>query len=130
MAFAKKQAPAPRISAERLAAIAGGGVGAVEAVEDAVASEPRRMVAPDLSRIRPRGIEETPDQRKKRLTVKTINFTATIIARFAIMAGLGLFIWSGYEMTATIHRGAACGIVLIFADLGRVIIKAMEPGTK
>lgn len=131
MAFTKKQqAVAMQASANRIAAIAGGGVAVEDVVVEGAAPGPRQVLHVDMSRIRPRGVEETPVQRKKRLMAKAINFTATIFARLAIIAGLGLYIWSGYEMTGNIHRGSAVGITLIFADLGRVILKAMEPGTK
>lgn len=126
--MAKKQ-QAPRASAGRLAAIAGGGA-ALEPAPQNAGPAVRTVLEPDLSRIRPRGIEETPEQRKRRLTAKTLNFTATIVARLVIMAGLGLFLWNGYEMTGAIQRGPAVGAFLVFADLGRVILKAMEPGTK
>lgn len=126
--MAKKQ-QAPRASADRLAAIAGG-VADMEPARQSAGPAVRMVHQPDLSRIRPRGIEETPAQRKKRLTAKTINFTATILARLVIMAGLGLYLWNGYEMTGAIQRGPAIGMFVLFADLGRVILKAMEPGTK
>lgn len=125
----RKQQTAPRISADRLAAIAGGVAGAEPAIETA-APAPRVLLEPDLSRIRPRGVDETPEQRRKRLAAKTVNFTFTIAARLVIMAALGLLIWNNYEMTGAFQRGPVIGVFLIFADLGRVIMKAMEPGTK
>lgn len=126
--MAKKQ-QAPRASTDRLAAIAGG-VSALEPVAQDAGPAVRMVLEPDLSRIRPRGIEETPIQRKQRLAAKTINFTITIIARLVIMAGFGFLIWNTYEMTGNIERGPAIGVFVVFADLGRVIVKAMEPGTK
>ncbi|MCK5747222.1 MAG: hypothetical protein KAH44_13455 [Oricola sp.] len=127
--MARKQQTAPRISGDRLAAIAGG-VTASEALVERAAPAPRVVLEPDLSRIRPRGVEETPEQRKKRLAAKTINFTFTIAARLIIIAALGLLIWNNYEMTGAIQRGPAMGIFAILVDLGRVMMKAMEPGTK
>lgn len=126
--MAKKQPP-PRASTDRLAAIAGGAA-AIEPAPQSTGPAVRMVLEPDLSRIRPRGVDETPIQRKQRLAAKTINFTATILARLVIMAALGLFIWNGYEMTGAIQRGPAIGMFAMFADLGRVILKAMEPGTK
>ncbi len=131
MAFArKKDNGMPRVSADRLAAIAGGVPLADEPAAQSAGPPARTMLEPDLSRIRPRGVIETPEQRKKRMTAKVINFTFTIFARLVIMAALGMFMWSGYEITGTIQRGPALGMIALFADLGRVLLKAMEPGTK
>ncbi|WP_375202267.1 hypothetical protein [Hyphococcus sp.] len=133
MAFAKKQ-EAPRISADRLASVAGGG-GAM-ASEAAVAtpeSAPRVRVElqPDLSRMRPRGLAmETPEERKKRLAAKTINFTATFFARIVIMGVVAYLMYEVYQGTGAIHRGYAMGMFAMVADFGRVLMKAMEPGTK
>ncbi|PQA89644.1 hypothetical protein [Hyphococcus luteus] len=130
MAFArKKDDAAPRVSAARLAAIAGGAPAEEPVAQSAAPARPATL-EPDLSRIRPRGVNETPEQRKKRLGAKTINFTATILARVIIMGALALFMWDGYEITGAIQRGPAIAMVAMVADLGRVILKAMEPGTK
>ena len=130
MAFAKKQQAAPQISAARLATIAGGGVAVAE--EPSAAQEPlmRRELQPDLSRIRPRGTLETPEQRKKRMAAKTINFTMTFLARIIIMGAVGFLIHESWQGTGVIHRGYAMAMFAMVADFGRVTIKAMEPGTK
>ncbi|MEO1136690.1 MAG: hypothetical protein AAFW68_08780 [Pseudomonadota bacterium] len=129
MGFARKKQEAPRISADRLASVAGG---AYEIEEDVEAAAPRTHVSlePDLSRIRPRCVDETPEAHKKRLAAKTINFTTTILARLAIMGALGNFLWETYQLTGNFHRGAVIGVFVLLVDLGRVIMKAMEPGTK
>ncbi|MEM8935385.1 MAG: hypothetical protein AAGC77_03160 [Pseudomonadota bacterium] len=126
---------APRISADRLASLAGGGAGApvVEVMDASVAApvRPRRSaVEPDLSRIRPRGVDETPAQRKKRLAAKTINFGATITARIIILFAAGLYFWDAYQYSGQVSRGLAMGMFLMTADLGRVLLKAAEPGSK
>jgi len=131
MAFAKKQ-EAPRISADRLANIAGGGV-AIAAPAAAPESAPRMRVElqPDLSRMRPRGVAmETPEKRKKRLAAKTINFTATFFARIVIIGAVGYLMYEIYQGSGAIHRGYAMGMFVMIADFGRVLLKAMEPGTK
>ncbi|GJL92426.1 hypothetical protein [Hyphococcus sp.] len=130
MAAAKKQTEALRVSIDRLAAIAGGG--GVEMAVTAESDAPRRRVElkPDLSRIRPRGINETPEQKARRLTAKKINFTMTFLARLAIMGAVAYLMKEVYEGTGSIHRGYAMGMFVMVADFGRVILKAMEPGTK
>ena len=127
MAFGGKK-PAMAMNADRLAAVAG-----VSAAPAASASEtPKRRVSvePDLSRIRKCSIDETPEERKKRLAAKTVNFSATIIARLVIIGAAGLFAWSEFQNTGKFHRGVALGIFAMTADLGRVILKALEPGSK
>ncbi|WDI30037.1 hypothetical protein PUV54_08705 [Hyphococcus flavus] len=120
-----------RISSDRLAGIAGG-VGAAPAADAGASSGPayRRVIEPDLSRMRPRSVDECEEARKRRLAAKTVNFTATIIARLVIMAALGKFGFDLYQMTGTVHRGVALGMFAMLADLGRVMLKAMTPGTK
>lgn len=133
MGFGNKKA-APQVGIDRLAAVAGGGAAAATAAPAAAgaASEPvkRVSVEPDVSRIRKRQIEETPEDRKKRLAAKAVNFSATILARIAILAAAGLYMWKEYEFTGKVHRGVALGAFAMTADLGRVILKAMEPGSK
>lgn len=129
MAFGNQSKRAPQIGADRLASVAGLAPAAA-AVDGTVAPAVRQVLEPDLSRIRPRGIEETPDERKRRLTAKTVNFTFTIIARLVIMGALGQFGYEAYQATGMVHRGVAAGLFAIAADLGRVILKAMTPGTK
>ncbi len=130
MGFAKKQEP-PRISADRLASIAGGRAAMAAAVTPAeTAPRIRGELQPDLSRIRPRGAIETPEERKRRLAAKTVNFTMTFIARIAIMIAVGYLIYDSWLGTGAIHRGYATGMFLMVADFGRVVLKAMEPGTK
>ncbi len=134
MAFGGKKAEAIAIGADRLAAVAGSGpaTAVADAPSSPAASAPARRVelTPDPSRIRPRQIEETPEARKRRLAAKTVNFSATIIARLVIIAGAGLWGWEQYEYTGQLHRGLAVGLLVMFGDLGRVVLKAMEPGTK
>lgn len=133
MAFGgKKNEAALRISADRLASVAGGG-GSAAAVEDGPAfSGPSRRVSlePDLSRIKPRGVDETPEERQRRLAAKTVNFTATFLARLILMAALAKYGYDAYQMTGVVHRGVAVGMFAMVADFGRVALKAMEPGTK
>lgn len=132
MAFGNKQnQAAPRISADRLASVAGG-VSAAPVQEAAMSFAAARPapVEPDLSRMRPRGIDETPEAHKKRLAAKTVNFTATIMARLLIMGALAKFGYEAYQLTGTFHRGVALGLFAMTADFGRVLLKAMEPGTK
>jgi len=128
MAFAKRKDSGPRVSPDRLSALAGGAAAPADAQAAPIVAP--AMLEPDLKRIRPRAIDNSPEQRKRRLTAKAINFTATIIARLVILAGLGLFAWSGYEITGTIERGPAIALFVIGADLCRVILKAMVPGSK
>ncbi len=133
MAFGAKQQPAFQVSAARLAAVSGGGA-ATAAMPSASVSEatPQRRVSvePDVSRIRKNMIDETPQQRKKRLAAKTVNFGATMIARIVILAGVGLYAWKTYQFSGEIHRGVALGLFVIAADFGRVCLKAMTPGSK
>ena len=130
MALAKKQAAAPRVSGDRLAALAGGG--ASIAVSEVAGGAPRQRMElqPDLSRMRPRGVMETPEQRKRRLTAKKINFTMTFLARTVIIVAVAYLMKEAYDGTGAIHRGYATGMFLMVADFGRCILKAMEPGTK
>lgn len=133
MARSGKQQAALRVSADRLASVvSGASYTSAAAAADAAAAAPKQRLThePDLSRMRPRGIEETPDQRKRRLAAKTVNFTATILARLLIIAALGLYAYDIHESSGAIHRGAAAGIVAMLLDFGRVLMKAMQPGTK
>jgi len=130
MAAARKQAANTRIGVDRLAAIAGGGAMNAAAAVESAAPRARVTVEPDLSRIRPRGINETPEQRARRLTAKKINFTMTFLARLIIMGAVAYLMKEVYDGTGSIHRGYATGMFLMVADFGRVILKAMEPGTK
>lgn len=126
MGFGGKK-PAMAMNADRLAAVAG----AAPVVEAGEAAPRRRVsVEPDLSRIRKCSIDETPEERKKRLAAKTVNFSATIIARIVIIGAAGLFAWSEFQSTGKIHRGVALGMFAMTADLGRVLLKALEPGSK
>ena len=130
MGFGAKQAVA-RVSENRLSAVAG--VGAVESFSSgssSVGAARRVSVEPDLSKIRKCRIEETPEERKKRLAAKTVNFGATIIARLVIIAALGVYAWGEYQASGRIHRGVLFGLVAMGGDLGRVLLKMMEPGSK
>ena len=73
---------------------------------------------------------ESPEARKKRLAAKTINFTATFFARIMIIGVVGYLMYDIYQGSGTIHRGYAMGMFAMIADFGRVLLKAMEPGTK
>lgn len=109
--------------------VSGGGAAAAEPA--AVSSRPaRNLLEPDLSRIRPRGIDETEEQRRRRLAAKTVNFSMSFLARTVILAALAMFAFSLYERTGSVHRGIGALMFVIFADFGRAILKAMEPGTK
>lgn len=133
MAFGAKKAAAG-VSSSRLAAVAG--IPVEHTFSESRSSEPaqakphRGEIQPDMSRMRPRGIEETPEARKRRLAAKTINFSATIIARIVILGAAAFFLWNEYQFGGEIHRGVAVGVFAMVADLGRVILKASEPGTK
>lgn len=129
MGFGKKSA-AMQINTDRLAAVAGLSQAAPAAA--GVSDAPRRRVSvePDMSRMRKNSIDETPEQRKKRLAAKTVNFGATIIARIVIIAAAGFYAWGEFESTGKIHRGVAIGVFAMTADLGRVLLKALEPGSK
>lgn len=136
MAFGNKQT-AGQISADRLAAVAGGGgaIASTYSEPSAAASSnatPRRRVSlePDLSRIRKSSIDETPEARKKRLAAKTMNFGATILARLILMGAAGYYLWDVYQFSGQVPRGVALGLFAMVGDFGRVLIKAMEPGTK
>jgi hypothetical protein len=134
MGFGNKKEPPVSASMDRLAAVAGGAPAAAPAVAGEGQSGPkpqrRKELQIDVTRIRPRQIEETAEQRKRRLAAKTVNFTATIIARVVIIVGAGIYGWDIYESTGQVHRGVAIGIIVMIGDLGRVVMKASEPGTK
>ena len=133
----KKQETAPRIDAGRLAALAGKkGEGAAPAspsgAPPASDEPPRRRVSvePDLSRINKNRLIETAEQRKKRLAAKSVNFSASFIARTAI---IGAALWYGYglyQSTGDIDRMVAVGVLVMAVDFGRVLLKAMEPGSR
>ena len=127
MGFGNKK-PAMAVNSNRLASVAGAPTAATFSSEQS--SERYACPEPDLSRIRPRQIEETAAVRKRRLAAKTVNFTTTIIARLVILAGAGVFLWSEYQYGGQVHRGVVVGVFAMFGDLGRVILKAMTPGTK
>ena len=132
MGFGKKSAAAMQINTDRLAAVAGLPTTAAATAGAGASEAPRRRVSvePDMSRIRKCSLDETPEERKKRLAAKTVNFTATILARLVIIAAAGLYAWTEFESTGKIHRGVAIGIFAMTADLGRVMLKALEPGSK
>lgn len=132
MGFGNKK-PAMAISSSRLASVAG-----APAASAASSSPQIKRIAcpePDLSRIRPRRIQETPEERKRRLAAKTVNFTVTIIARIVILIAAGLFLWTDYLNSvqygwSRFHYFAFLGMMTMVGDLGRVIIKASTHGTK
>lgn len=136
----KKQETAPRIDAGRLAALAGKRIEGVGPSSATMASgeaptpdePPRRRVSvePDLSRINKNRLIETPEQRKKRLAAKSVNFSASFLARIAI---IGAALWYGYglyQSTGDIDRLVAIGVLVMALDFGRVLLKAMEPGSR
>ena len=130
MGFGKKQ-EAVRISGDRLASVAGVAVSAPAAVGgDPIQQVKRASVEPDLSRIRKNRIEETPEERKKRLAAKTVNFGATFMARAIIIGVAGYYGYEAYQATNVFPRGIALGIFAMLADFGRVLMKCMEPGSK
>ena len=133
----KKQETAPRIDAGRLAALAGKkGEGAAPAspagAPPASDEPPRRRVSvePDLSRINKNRLIETAEQRKKRLAAKSVNFSASFIARAAIIAAALWYGYGLYQSTGDIDRMVAVGVLVMAADFGRVLLKAMEPGSR
>lgn len=133
MAFGGKKT-VERVSMDRLAAIAGVAPATAAATADAGSSGgvPRRRVSvePDMSRIRKNSIDESEEDRRKRMAAKTVNFGATIIARVMILAAAGWYFYNMFEYSGQVHRGLAVGMFAMTADLGRVVLKAMEPGSK
>ncbi|MBL4620129.1 MAG: hypothetical protein JKX88_08540 [Marinicaulis sp.] len=124
---ANDKIPSIQIGADRLAAVAGGAV----AVQREVMEPARRVKRElDLSRIRKCSVDETPKQRKKRLAAKIVNFGASILVRIIILGVAGFFVWTEFQSTGTVHNGYAAGILLMVADFGRIVMKAMTPGTK
>ncbi len=134
MGFNKKE-PAVQMSAARLYAVAGGPsvtarAAAVAASESAAVKKPRVSLEPDLSRIRRNMIDETPEARKKRLAAKSVNFGATILARLIILGAAGYYAWQTYQFSGQVSRGLMIGLFAMTADLGRVSLKALTPGSK
>ena len=131
MAFGAKKTPV-RIGSDQLAAIAGGSASIAVADGPSMGTAPVRRNAPppDLSKMRPNVIEETAEQRKRRLAAKTVNFTATIIARLIIIGAAGYYAWHTYQFSGQVHRGVGFGIFAMVADLGRVTVKSLTPGSK
>lgn len=129
MAFGNKK-QAAGMDPARLASVAGLSAAPAQNAPADGAPRPRVSIEPDISRIRPRGISETPEERKRRLAAKTINFTATIIARLVILAAGGLYLWNEAQFSGGVHRGAVAGMIAMTIDLGRVAVKASTPGTK
>ncbi|MEM8772547.1 MAG: hypothetical protein AAGD92_12940 [Pseudomonadota bacterium] len=130
MGFGNRKPEAVAVGAGRLASIAGSSsTQTVAGLAETPKPKPASL-EPDPSRIRPRQIEETPEARKRRLAAKTINFTATILARLVIIGAAGFYMWSEYQLTRQVHRGIMFGVFAMVGDLGRVILKASEPGTK
>lgn len=130
MGFSKRK-QTTQINGDRLAALAGGGAVAASKMNTQSGQPVRRIsLEPDVSRIRRRAIDETPEERKIRLTAKAVNFSATMIARLVIIAAAGMYMWTEYQYTGRVHRGIALGLFAMIADFGRVTMKALEPGTK
>lgn len=126
-----KKTPAARASADRLAALAGVSATSSGAAAMAAPGPPRRVsVEPDVTRIRKCAIEETPEERKKRLAAKSVNFGASFFARILILGAAGYFLWIEFQSTGQIHRAVATGVFAMVADFGRVVMKAMTPGSK
>ncbi len=133
MGFGDKK-PAPQISLDRLAAVAGRGdvVETAEPVAAAAAPLARPVsLEPDVSRIRKTNmVDETPEAHKRRLAAKTVNFSMTFLVRTAIFAAVVYYAWNEHHLTGQIHRGVAIGLLVMAADFGRVALKAMAPGSK
>jgi len=134
MAFGGKKT-VERVSMDRLAAVAGLAAPAAATAGAGASSSggvPRRRVSvePDVSRIRKNSIDENEEDRRKRMAAKTVNFSATIIARLVILAAAGWYFYNMFEYSGQVHRGLAMGMFAMTADLGRVVLKAMEPGSK
>lgn len=81
-------------------------------------------------RIKPLGGDETPEQRRMRLRAKTVNFSATFMARVVIMAAAGYFMLQEYRKWGLIDRRIGFGMLAMGADFGRALAKCMTPGTK
>lgn len=131
----KKQETAPRVDAGRLAALAGKKLEAPSAPEGSspapdAARRRRVSVEPDLSRINKNRLVETPQERKKRLAAKSVNFSASFMARSAIIAAALWYGYGLYQSTGDIDRMVAIGVLVMAADFGRVLLKAMEPGSR
>jgi len=129
-----KQDAAPRVDAGRLAALAGkrekGASSPGAAPTPDIAPRRRVSLEPDLSRISKIRLDETPAQRKKRLAAKSVNFSASFIVRIAI---IGAALWYGYEAyrsTGAIDRAVALAVLVMAADFGRVLLKALQPGSR
>lgn len=129
MGFGKQEAVA-RISNDRLAAVTGAAIASSSVGEPSSAPMRRVSVEPDLSKMRKNRIEETPEQRKKRLAAKTVNFGATFLARLIIIGAAGYYGYEQFQQTGIVPRGVAMGVFVMLGDFGRVILKAMEPGSK
>jgi len=125
MAFGSQQRLETQISSSRLASLAGREAKAA-AVADVQMSPRNVSVEPDLSRIRARSREETPEQHQKRLASNRLNFFANMIVRFAIIGALVHFGYGVYEMTGTIHRGVTAGVIVVGLDFLRVAAKSMN----
>ncbi len=130
MGFGKQQAVA-RIGGDRLAAVTGSAN--ITAAPELASAKPmmrRDSIEPDLSKMRKNRIEETPEQHKKRMAAKTVNFGATFLARIIIIGAAAYFGYQTFESTGVFPRGVGAGIFVMVGDFGRVLLKAMEPGSK
>ena len=85
---------------------------------------------PDPRSVRKWRPTEDPVARRRRLRAKTVNFTCTLTARAVIMFGLGYFLLHEWEHYGVVDRRGAFILLAMVADYGRVIMKALEPGTK
>ncbi len=128
MAFGNKK-PTLGMNLNRVSAIAGS-TAVASADVGAVTSTRRVSVEPDMSRMRKCSIDETDEERKARLAAKTMNFGATIIIRLIILAAAGFYAWGEYQGTGKVDNGVGFGIFVVVADLGRVVMKALQPGSK
>lgn len=131
----KKKQEAPRVDAGRLAALAGQRKEAQATSEgspEASGGQPQRRVSvePDLSRINKTRIIETPEQRKKRLAAKSVNFSASFMARGAIIAAALWYGYEAYQSTGDIDSIVAGVVLVMTVDFARVMFKAMEPGSR
>lgn len=125
MAFGKRHdagaARAARLAAKSSVATAGAPLRATISYDDPEAIR---------NRMKPFGVEETPDERRMRLRAKTVNFSATFLARAVIMAAAGYFMLQEFRKWGYIDRRIGFGLVAMGADFTRVLGKCMTPGTK
>lgn len=85
---------------------------------------------PDLETIRRLRLNETSEERRVRLRVKTINFASTLTARAVIIFIALFYLVHRYSHSGILDRRIAIVIFAMVGDYGRVLMKAFTPGTK